>query len=115
MNRAGITEFAKAMADTLNTLFGSTVTYAGIDYQAVVSTGTPELNLDAGGFQSPVQFVVRIRKSDLPEDNPFQVWQQGPPSPKSAITISGKTYYILAVRQSFSALSQEWILEVGTP
>ena len=115
MNRAGITAFATAMADTLNALYGSTVTYAGIDYQAVVSTGEPELNLESGGFQSPVEFVVRIRKSDLPEDNPFAVWQQGPPSLKSAITINGKTYYIMSVRQAFSPLAQEWILECGTP
>ena len=115
MNRAGITEFAKVMADTLNALYGSTVTYAGRDYQAVVSTGEPELNLESGGFQSPVEFVVRLRKSDLPESNPFAVWEQGPPSTKSAITINGKTYYIMAVRQAFSPLAQEYILDCGTP
>ena len=115
MNLAGVTEFAKLMADKINELYGSTVTYSGIDYRAVVTTGTPEFNLEAGGFQSPVQYVVRIRKSDMPEDNPFEIWNQGPPSVKSSIIIGGKTYYIFSVRQSFSALSQEWILEVGTP
>ena len=115
MNRAGITAFATAMADTLNALYGSTVTYAGTDYQAVVSTGEPELNLEAGGFQSPVEFVVRIRKSDLPESCPFASWQQGPPSTKSDITINCQTFYIMAVREHFSPLAQEWILEVGTP
>jgi hypothetical protein len=62
-----------------------------------------------------VEFVVRLRKSDLPESNPFAVWSQGPPSSKSAITINAKTYYIFAVREHFSPLAQEWILEVGTP
>ena len=115
MNLAGVTQFAKVMADKLNELYGSTVTFGGRDYRAVVTTGAPEFNLEAGGFRQPVQYVVRVRKCDLPADNPFEVWNQGPPTVKSSIVIGGKTYYIFAVRQSFSALAQEWILEVGTP
>lgn len=105
MNLAAVTDFAKTMATTLNELYGSTVTVGGTAYTAVVSTGTPELNLESGGFMKPVDFVVRIRKADL----------ASAPAVKSAVVIGGTTYRLLAVRQAFTALAQEWILEVGTP
>jgi hypothetical protein len=111
MNAAAITDFAKLAADTLNTAFGSCVQFGTLwngeprMVRAVVSTGEPELNLEAGGFQKPVEFVLRVRKSDMSEA----------PEVKSAVVMDGKTYRVLSVREHFSPLAQEWILEVGTP
>jgi len=105
MKRAGITAFASAMGKKIKELFGSTVTIAGTSYTAAVSTGAPTLNLDAGGFQQPVDYVVRVLKTDMPSA----------PAVKSLAVINSKNYRVLSVRQSFSPLAQEWIIEVATP
>ena len=111
MDAAAVTDFAKLAANTLNSVFGSDVTF-GVHYngaprtvKAVVSTGSPELNLEAGGFQKPVEFVVRVLKTVMPDA----------PEVKSPATIGGKNYRVLSVREHFSPLAQEWIIEVGTP
>lgn len=111
MTAAAVTEFAKLSADTLNAVYGSNVTfvaYSGgqsLTIKAVVSTGEPELNLESGGFQRPVDFIVRTRKVDMATA----------PVVRSAVTINSKTYRVLSVREHFSPLAQEWIIEVGTP
>lgn len=105
MNLAGVTDFAKAMAQTIKELYGSTVTIAGTSYTAAVSTGTPELNLESGGFQRPIEYVIRIPKADMATA----------PALKSAVVVGDRNLRLLSVRQSFNALAQEWILEVGTP
>lgn len=111
MTAAAVTEFAKLAADTLNSVYGSDVQFGTLYngapriVKAVVSTGTPELNLEAGGFQKPVEFVVRVRKADLCDA----------PEIKSAVVINTKTYRVLSVREHFSPLAQEWIVEVGNP
>ena len=105
MDRAGITAFATAMGEKIKELFGSTVTIGGTSYTAAVSTGDPDLNLEAGGFQQPVDFVVRVLKSDLATA----------PAVKTLVVINAKNYRVLSVRQSFSPLAQEWVIEVGTP
>jgi hypothetical protein len=111
MNAASVTEFAKLAASTIKSTFGSTVIFgtawngAPRSYTCAVSTGTPELNLESGGFQQPVDYVVRVTKTDMPE----------PPAVKSAVKIQGKTYRVLSVRLNYSPLAQEWIVEVGNP
>jgi hypothetical protein len=111
MNAAAITDFAKLAANTLQSNFGTPVTFgttwngAPRCYSCAVSTGSPELNLESGGFQKPVEFVVRVNKTDMTEA----------PEIKSAVTIDGKSYRVLSVRLNYSALAQEWIVEVGNP
>lgn len=93
------------MAKSIRDLYGSTVTIGGTSYTAAVSTGTPVLDLESGGFRSPVSFVVRVLKSDMPSA----------PSVKAAVVINSKNYRVMSVRQNFSPLAQEWIIEVETP
>lgn len=111
MDSDSLAAFARQSAAKLQGAFGTQVTF-GLRWDGVpqtlkcaVSTGTPELNLESGGFQQPVDFVVRVTKTDMPE----------PPEIKSAVTIDGKNYRVLSVRQNFSPLAQEWIVEVGNP
>ncbi len=105
MNAASVAEFAKLAASTIKTTYGSTVLFGSTSYTAAVSTGSPELNLESGGFQRPVDFVVRVSKADMATA----------PAIKSAVTIDSKTYRVLSVRLNYSPLAQEWIVEVGTP
>jgi hypothetical protein len=49
--------------------------------------------------------VVRVSKTDMCEA----------PEVKSPVTIDGKNYRVISVRQNFSPLAQEWIVEVGNP
>jgi hypothetical protein len=111
MNRSSLAEFAKLAANTIKASFGSTVTFgtawngAPRTFTCAVSTGTPELNLESGGYQQPVEYVVRVSKTDMCEA----------PAVKSPVTIDGKNYRVLSVRQNFSPLAQEWIVEVGNP
>jgi hypothetical protein len=102
MNASALTVFATAMARNIRDLYGSTVTIDGTDYTAAVSTGSPTLDLEAGGFRSPVSFVVRIPKEDL----------ETAPETKAEVVINSKTYRVMSVRQNFSPLAQEWIIEV---
>ena len=37
------------------------------------------------------------------------------PAAKTAVVINSKNYRVMSVRQNFSALAQEWIIEVETP
>jgi hypothetical protein len=111
MNAASLTEFAKLAASTIKTSFGSTVIFgtawngAPRSFTCAVSTGTPELNLESGGYQQPVDYVVRVSKTDMP----------CAPEAKDPVTIDGKNYRVLSVRQNYSPLAQEWIVEVGNP
>jgi hypothetical protein len=105
MNAASVTEFAKLAASTIKATYGSSVLFGATSYTAVVSTGSPELNLESGGFQRPVDFVVRVSKVDMPTA----------PAIKSAVTIDSKIYRVLSVRLNYSPLAQEWIVEVGNP
>jgi hypothetical protein len=111
MNRSSLAEFAKLAANTIKASFGSTVTFgtawngAPRTFTCAVSTGTPELNLESGGYQQPVEYVVRVSKTDMCEA----------PAVKSPVTIDGKNYRVISVRQNFSPLAQEWIVEVGNP
>jgi len=111
MTAASVAAFARQAAQQLQSAFGQPVTF-GVSwngaprcYQCAVSVGTPELNLESGGYQQPVEYVVRVNKTDMPE----------PPEVKSAVGISGKSYRVLSVRQNHSPLAQEWIVEVGNP
>lgn len=111
MNAASLKNFAQLAAAHLQKGFGSPVIFgtawngAPRCYQCAVSTGTPELNLESGGYQQPVDFVVRVSKTDMPTA----------PEVKDPVTIDGKNYRVLSVRQNFSPLAQEWIVEVGNP
>ena len=111
MNAADVAAFARQAAQQLKSAFGSTVTFgtawngAPRSFTCAVSTGTPELNLESGGFQQPVDYVVRVAKSDM----------DCAPEVKSPVTIEGKNYRVLSVRQNYSPLAQEWIVEVGNP
>ncbi len=111
MNAASLTEFAKLAASTIKTSFGSKVIFgtawngAPRSFTCAVSTGTPELNLESGGYQQPVDYVVRVSKTDMPTA----------PEAKDPVTIDGKNYRVLSVRQNYSPLAQEWIVEVGNP
>jgi hypothetical protein len=115
MTSAAVAAFCRDhLAAKLADIFGSTVVIDGRSFRAVVSTGEPELNLESGGFSQPVEFVVRIAKADA-ADAPFTNWKPSPPQTKGAISIEGRNYRIFSVRQNFTPLAQEWILEVGTP
>jgi hypothetical protein len=111
MDAASVAAFARQAASQLKSAFGSTVTFgtawngAPRSFTCAVSTGTPELNLEAGGYQQPVDYVVRVSKTDMCEA----------PAVKSPVTIDGKNYRVISVRQNFSPLAQEWIVEVGNP
>ena len=105
MQAASLTSFATAMAKSIRDLYGSTVTIGGTTYTAAVSTGTPSLDLESGGFRSPVSFVLRVPKADM----------TNAPAAKTAVVINSKNYRVMSVRQNFSALAQEWIIEVETP
>jgi hypothetical protein len=111
MDAISVAEFARQAASTIKATFGSPVIFGAAyngaprSFTCAVSTGTPELNLESGGFQQPVDFVVRVSKADMPEA----------PEIKSAVTIEGKNYRVMSVRQNYSALAQEWIVEVGNP
>lgn len=111
MDGESLAAFARQSAAKLQGAFGTQVTFgttwngAPRCFQCAVSTGTPELNLESGGFQQPVDFVVRVTKEDMPE----------PPEVKSPVTLNGKNYRVISVRQNFSPLAQEWIVEVGNP
>jgi hypothetical protein len=111
MDAISVAEFARQAASTIKSAFGSTVIFgtayngAPRSYTCAVSTGTPELNLESGGYQQPVEYVVRVTKTDMPEA----------PAVKSAVTIDGKNYRVISVRQNYSPLAQEWIVEVGNP
>lgn len=105
MNAVALTSFATAMAKSIRDLYGSTVTIGGTSYTAAVSTGTPSFDLEAGGFRSPVSFVLRVPKEDMTTA----------PAAKTAVVIDSKTYRVMSVRQNFSPLAQEWVIEVETP
>lgn len=111
MTAADVAAFSQRAAAQLKEAFGTTVTFgeawngAPRKFICAVSTGTPELNLESGGFQQPVDYVVRVTKADMPDA----------PEVKSPVTIQGKNYRVLSVRQNYSPLAQEWIVEVGTP
>jgi hypothetical protein len=111
MDAASVAAFARQAASQLKSAFGSTVTFgtawngAPRSFTCAVSTGTPELNLESGGYQQPVDYVVRVSKADMCEA----------PAVKSPVAIDGKNYRVLSVRQNFSPLAQEWIVEVGNP
>jgi hypothetical protein len=111
MDATSVAAFARQAAAQMQSAFGTTVTFgeawngAPRCFICAVSTGTPELNLESGGYQQPVDYVVRVTKTDMPE----------PPEVKSKVTIQGKTYRVLSVRLSYSPLAQEWIVEVGNP
>jgi hypothetical protein len=111
MTAAAVQDFAKLAAAQLNTIFGSTVIFgeayngAPRSYTCAVSTAEPKLDLEAGGFQQGADFVVRVLKTDMP----------CAPEVKSPVTVNGKNYRVLSVRQNFSPLAQEWIVEVGNP
>jgi hypothetical protein len=111
MDATSVAAFARQAAAQMKSAFGTTVTFgeawngAPRNFTCAVSTGAPELNLESGGFQSPVDFVVRVTKTDMPEA----------PALKSAVKIQGKTYRVLSVRFNYSPLAQEWIVEVGNP
>jgi hypothetical protein len=104
MNAAALSSFASTMAKTIQDLYGSTVTISGTDYTAAVSTGAPTFDLESGGFRSPVSYVVRVPKTDMVTA----------PDKKAAVVIDGQTYRVMSVRQNFSPLAQEWIIEVET-
>tara|TARA_R110000803_G_scaffold2277_5_gene7625 strand:+ start:41 stop:358 length:318 start_codon:yes stop_codon:yes gene_type:complete len=104
MNKAGVTAFAKQMANTLRDVYGTAVTIAGVSYTAAVSVGEPELNLETGGYEKPVDFILRLPRTDL---------SAAPPT-SSPVVIENVTYRLLSIRRSFGSLSQEWIMEVGT-
>jgi hypothetical protein len=111
MDATSVAAFARQAAAQMKSAFGSTVTFgeawngAPRNFTCAVSTGTPELNLESGGYQQPVDFVVRVSKTDMCEA----------PEVKSPVTIDGKNYRVISVRQNFSPLAQEWIVEVGNP
>jgi len=105
VNQAALTSFATAMAKSIRDLYGSTVTIGGTNYTAAVATGEPAFDLESGGFRSPVSFVVRVLKQDMATA----------PVPKTAVVINSKNYRVMSVRQNFSAVAQEWIIEVETP
>ena len=111
MDATSVAAFARQAAAQMQSAFGTTVTFgeawngAPRNFTCAVSTGTPELNLESGGYQQPVDFVVRVSKTDMCEA----------PEVKSPVTIDGKNYRVISVRQNFSPLAQEWIVEVGNP
>jgi hypothetical protein len=111
MDATSVAAFARQAAAQMKSAFGTTVTFgeawngAPRNFTCAVSTGTPELNLESGGYQQPVDFVVRVSKTDVCEA----------PEVKSPVTIDGKNYRVISVRQNFSPLAQEWIVEVGNP
>lgn len=111
MDATSVAAFARQAAAQMQSAFGTTVTFgeawngAPRNFTCAVSTGTPELNLESGGYQQPVDFVVRVSKTDVCEA----------PEVKSPVTIDGKNYRVISVRQNFSPLAQEWIVEVGNP
>jgi hypothetical protein len=111
MDAASVAAFARQAAAQMQSAFGTTVTFgeawngAPRSFTCAVSTGTPELNLESGGFQQPVDYVVRVPKTDMPH----------PPEVKSAVKIAGKNYRVISVRLNYSPLAQEWIVEVGNP
>ena len=104
MDKIAVAAFARSMAYSLKDIYGSPITLNGVDYVAAVSVGTPEYNLETGGFEKPVDFTVRIPRDDMPAPVPTG----------SPVIIDGKNYRLLSTARSFGALSQEWILEVGT-
>jgi hypothetical protein len=104
MNVAALASFAATMANTLRDLYGATVTIGGTDYTAAVSTGDPSFDLESGGFRSPISYVVRVPKADM----------TAAPAAKTAVVINAKTYRVISVRQNFSPIAQEWIIEVET-
>ena len=93
------------MASTIKEAFGDVVTLAGVEYTAAVSVGEPELNLETGGYMSPVDFIVRIPIADLAIA----------PAVRSPVVIGDTTYRVMSVRKAFGSLAQEWIIEVSTP
>ena len=105
MNKASVAAFSKQMAQTIRDVFGDVVTLSGAEYTAAVSVGEPELNLETGGYMSPVDFIVRIPIADLATA----------PAVKSPVVIGGSTYRVMSVRKAFGSLAQEWIIEVSTP
>jgi len=105
MNKASIAAFSKQMASTIKEAFGDIVTLSGIEYTAAVSVGEPELNLETGGYMSPVDFIVRIPIADLAIA----------PAVRSPVVIGDTTYRVTSVRKAFGSLAQEWIIEVSTP
>ena len=93
------------MASTIKEAFGDIVTLSGTEYTAAVSVGEPELNLEEGGYISPVDFIVRIPIADLAIA----------PAVRSPVVIGDTTYRVTSVRKAFGSLAQEWIIEVSTP
>ena len=104
MTSTSIAAFARRSAAKLAGCFGQTVTIGGTDYTAVVSNGTPTMDLEAGGFRSPVSFVVRVTKTAMATA----------PAKKTAVVIDGTTYRVVSVRLAVGPLAQEWIIEVET-
>ena len=105
MNKASVAAFSKQMASTIKEAFGDIVTLSGTEYTAAVSVGEPELNLEEGGYMSPVDFIVRIPIADLAIA----------PAVRSPVVIGDTTYRVTSVRKAFGSLAQEWIIEVSTP
>lgn len=104
MTSTSIAAFARRAAGSINESFGQTVTIAGANYTAVVSTATPALDLEAGGFRSPASCVVRVPKA----------FMATPPAKRAAVVVSGENYRVVSVRLSSSPLAQEWIIDVET-
>lgn len=104
MNRSQIAAFSARAVAVRAAALGTTITLDGEDITAVVSHATPDLNLEAGGLESPVDFVVRIAKPDLAEA----------PAIGAPVVIDGSTYRVTAIRKGVSPLAQDWILEVAT-
>ena len=104
MNREQIQALATRGVAARASALGTLVTIDGTDYTAVVSTAVPTMDLEAGGFTSSASYVVRVAKTSMTI----------PPEKKAAVVIDGTTYRVMAVRQAFGALAQEWIIEVET-
>ena len=104
MNREQIKALATRGVAARAAALGTLVNIDGTDYPAVVSTAAPTMDLEAGGFTSEASFVVRVAKAIM----------DTPPAKKASVVMDGTTYRVMAVRQSFGALAQEWIIEVET-
>jgi hypothetical protein len=103
VNREQVEALAAQGVAVRASALGTTIELDGEDITAVVSLAAPDLNLEAGGFEKPVAFVVRIAKTDLATA----------PTVGTAVVIDSSTYRITSVHAGDSPLAQDWVLEVS--
>jgi hypothetical protein len=104
VNREQIKALATRGVAARAATLGTRINLDGYDLTAVVSPATPELSLESGGFEKPVDFVVRIAKAILATA----------PAVGAPVKIEDVTYRVTAIRAHVGPLAQDWVLEVAS-